>query len=560
MRILGVDWGSHSIKAVEIDSAFGRFEIRDYHELQLEGSTEPGQVLQSLISGLPKKPDRVAVAMSSADVTFRNLQLPTRGKKAIQAAIGFELEDELPFPLEQAVYDYTAVSQSKNATLVHVAASLKKRIAVTLAKYASAEIDPDLLTTEAWAYRTLFNRIVPAQTMQKPVLLVQIGKERTTLYVHWKGTPIMAREIAWGGRDITQAISQKYGISIEEAEKAKLDHGFVIPSTQNQNATPEQIAFSDTLIEPLQTLIRELHQAMLTCKSVTREPFGAVYLAGGTALLPGIEALIAESLEITAKPLQTLSSLAASGVTYSEHTDASFVLAASTALCLVGQDRTTSVNFRKGEFAKQGRTREMDFETIRRLMLASAAVASCLVLSLVVQSFEYKQRLGTVNSQLESSIKSFFNGISGSAVRNYIASPSTLRSSINKELTKQRELYQLLGPNPNSPLDFLRDLSTTIPPNIVVDVTQFQVGSAPSAPYSPSGDSNASISVLVSNPQAAQQLANELTKKVSGLQQSKLEEVSGTAPDKKRWKLTFSGKPIAASPGLAGANGGGYAK
>ena len=32
MRIVGIDLGTSSIKAVEVDSAFGRFEIHDYHE------------------------------------------------------------------------------------------------------------------------------------------------------------------------------------------------------------------------------------------------------------------------------------------------------------------------------------------------------------------------------------------------------------------------------------------------------------------------------------------------------------------------------------------------
>jgi Tfp pilus assembly PilM family ATPase len=32
MKIIGVDLGTSSIKAVEIDSAFGRYEVQEYHE------------------------------------------------------------------------------------------------------------------------------------------------------------------------------------------------------------------------------------------------------------------------------------------------------------------------------------------------------------------------------------------------------------------------------------------------------------------------------------------------------------------------------------------------
>src|SRR5687767_4984321 len=101
MRILGIDIGSSSIKAVELESAFGRFDIRDYHELPNLENT-PEKVVQQLVSKLSKTPDRIIVSLPYKSTTFRNLQLPTRDKKAIQSGIKFELEDELPFPSDSS--------------------------------------------------------------------------------------------------------------------------------------------------------------------------------------------------------------------------------------------------------------------------------------------------------------------------------------------------------------------------------------------------------------------------------------------------------------------------
>ena len=97
MRIIGIDVGSSSIKAVEMDSAFGRHEIHDYHEAPIQMDLSIQEVLEKFIKGLAKTPDRIIVALKPNQSTFRNLQLPTRNKKAIQSGIGFELEDELPF-------------------------------------------------------------------------------------------------------------------------------------------------------------------------------------------------------------------------------------------------------------------------------------------------------------------------------------------------------------------------------------------------------------------------------------------------------------------------------
>ena len=70
MRILGIDLGTKSIKAVEIDSAFGRYEIHEYHEEAVEPGADPAPTLLRLIRGLHKQPDRVVIALRSPSKTL----------------------------------------------------------------------------------------------------------------------------------------------------------------------------------------------------------------------------------------------------------------------------------------------------------------------------------------------------------------------------------------------------------------------------------------------------------------------------------------------------------
>ena len=557
MRILGIDVGSTSVKAVEIDSAFGRYEIHDYHEIARSPSLDAAATLAQLRASLSKVPDKIIVALPTSQVTFRNLHLPTRDRKAIMASVGFELEDELPFELEDAVYDYSMIGQTKNSTSVHVSATLRKHLIAQLSTWTIAGIEPDVISSESWAYRAVLNRVLlqgasaaptrgpkpkePVPT-QDPVLLAQIGHERTTIYVHWQGVPQLARELSWGGRDLTAAICQKYQIPVEQAEAAKLDHGFVVPQAQRGDATPDQVEFSDTLLEPLERLQAALKQAELSAKNLTHRPLSQVYLSGGTSLLPGLAKVIEERMNIPARPLQALSSIATSGVTYSEQTDAQFLLATALGLSLVGPDRTIAVNFRKGEFAKTGGTREINWKTLRRPLLACAAIAACFFASLFVQSRVYDAKLKETDEQLEKSVRTFFTAISSGALRTYLSNTSALKTAVNKELTKQRETTRLLGPNPHSPTEFLRELSMAVPTNVIVDMTNYQVGSSAATNYSPTEPADASLSFIVANPQLAERLSPILGGKLAALQRSKMEEV--TMPDgTKRWKITFSGKP-----------------
>jgi general secretion pathway protein L len=544
MRIIGIDIGTTSVKAVELDAGFGRFEIHEYHELKIEEGKDPMEVAQSLILSLPKAPDRIISSLRTSRVTFRNLQLPTRDRKAIQASIGFELDDDLPFSLDEAVYDYSIVSQTGQQTSVHVAATLRRNVEAQIAQFSSSDMDPDVITTETWAYRTLLNRIVPLATQENPIIIVQIGYSHTTMYAQRKGIPVMAREIPWGGKDLTAAIANKYGITLEAAEKAKLDNGFVLAPSQMAQATPEQVEFSEALHASLKELTREIRQANLVCKNITGHTINAIYLAGGSSLLPGLAGLLAEELHTTVHPLHALSSIASSGVRYSEHTDASFSLAIATALCLTGPERSSVINLRKGILAKAGRSSEFSLGALKRPLWGASIVATSLLISLIVQNQIYSKRIQETDKLLEKSVKSFFGQVSNSALKNYMSNTTSLRSSVNKELNKQRAIAKLVGPNPHSPLNFLQELSRTIPQDVVVDLMHFQVGSAPNQTYAAPGEKpaekSANLSFLVANPQMAERLANLTATKVNSMERSKAEEVTA-ADGSKRWKITFTG-------------------
>jgi type IV pilus assembly protein PilM len=550
MRILGIDIGSSSIKALEMDSAFGRYDIHDYHEVELKATDDPEVALSKLVGTLTKTPDRIVVALPAGKVTLRNLQLPTRDKKSILSGVGFELEDELPFPMEEATYDYTVLNQGRQGSAVHVAATLKRHAASTLARYENSKLAPDMMTTEPWAYRTLLNRVLGPNAPDAPVLLIDIGQNRTLFYVQKKETPTFVREIQWGGADLTAAIGKKFSFQNEQAESAKLDRGIVSGAPGEKELSPEELEIAQCLEEALETgFSHELRQIELMCKNVTTQNISQIYLTGGTSLLTGLAPWIESKIKIPTKLLPALSSITPSGVTYSDQTDARFLLAASLALCMVGTHRT-SINFRKGEFAKHGKSRELNFKVLRKPLIAAAIVLTTLLLSLTIQSAVYQSKMTTTNALLERSVKTFFGSPSANTLRTYMSNTTTLRTAINKELTKQRELSKLFGPNPHSPLEFLNVLSNSIPKNVVIDLTLYQAGVPPIDSYvNGTSPHSAQLTFLASNPQNMEKLNTLLGERLSGMVRGKTEETTIEGEPQKKWKQTFTGKPIEESYG-----------
>lgn len=95
----------------------------------------------------------------------------------------------------------------------------------------------------------------------------------------------------------------------------------------------------------------------------------------------------------------------------------------------------------------------------------------------------YRSKLEDVDAQLEKSVRSFFTSISTGTLKQYIRYLSQLKTAVGKELAKQKELTRIVGANPRSPTDFLKELSASVPKDVVVDLTDYQVGAAPSSRY-----------------------------------------------------------------------------
>lgn len=543
MRILGLDVGTTAVRAVEVDSAFGRFHVQDYHERPVPPAGSPFESAARLVESLQKKPDRIVVAIPSHQTTFRNVRVPTKDRKAVRAAIAFELEDELPFDLDKSAHDFTVLSQDSASTLVHVNATLKKYLAEFLSGLGEHGIDPDIITTQTWAYRTLF-REPPSQD---PVMLAHFGKDRTTLYVHSNGMPALTHDIAWGGQDITNRIKSRYRISDAEAEKAKLESGFILSQAHRSQATPEQIEFSATISDALQPFLHEIRQTIYSARKITEKRISKLFLSGSTSMIPGLRPAIEEQLRVQVLPFRALSAANPGKVSYSEESDARFALAAGLALCSVGPDRAHLINFRKGEFSKAGQGSTFSASSLEGPLLAAGAMGLCLFVSLFVQSQIYKSRISDLDKQLERNIKAFFGGLSPSATRSYLSNPKKLDEDVQKELKQKREIAKLLESDPRSPLGFLKNLSAKIPAKtLVLDMIRYQVGSSPEKPFparsSTAGDT-AEITFLMSKPQDISELTKLLETVLTDVKTSPTQTVPSPDGAGDKLRVTFTGTP-----------------
>ena len=117
--VLGIDFGTYSVKISHIERGFGEFKLIHFYELPIipEESLSPLQVacvaVQNFLQENDVKFDFCVASLPGNKVSLRNLDLPFVQVRKIDQTIHFELENMIPFDIEDVFYDYCIVSKTK---------------------------------------------------------------------------------------------------------------------------------------------------------------------------------------------------------------------------------------------------------------------------------------------------------------------------------------------------------------------------------------------------------------------------------------------------------------
>ena len=542
MRILSIDLGHHSLKAIEIDSAFNRYEVHEYHEIIRTNDMSNKDLLALLATKISKKPDRIISALPSHLTTARDLTLPTKDRKAIAAGVAFELEDDLPFEMENAIYDYSVLNQTNNSTHLHVTATLKEHMSTYLSEFDGTELSPDIVTSEAWVFRSLMNRSLDAASQAKPVLLIHLGQTKSVFYCHLNGQPVFSKEFAWGGESITRHLASIYQINRDEAEQVKVASGYLLSPEQEEAATVEQKELSIEIAKSSLPLIQEIKKTLFSIRGATHQSTHQIYLSGTPSLLPGLKAHIEAEFQIPTIPLQSLSRLSNSGISYNEQSDCALAIAAGSALSLVALDKVKPIQLRKKEFAKKSSSEAISWGEYQTLIWGTLSVMLAAVISFNVQIYSYESRIKEIDTKLERSLKDFYGSLTRTQIKTYLMNSADLKVKIQKQLNQQRELAKLTALNPQTPLNYLKDISGQLPRSMVADLIHYQVGSATQTSFVPNQPQEVSLAFQVKSLDMGDKLAQIIERTLTSSKKSSPEEILTSDGKDQLWKIGFTGK------------------
>jgi len=198
----------------------------------------------------------------------------------------------VPYPIEEVNLDFEVLGPMPNTpdtVQVLLAASRSENVEVRASALELGGLIPRVMDVEAFAIENAFALLADQLSAPRDglVALIDSGATMTTLNVLRNGRTIYSREQVFGGKQLTDEVMRRYGLSYEEAGLAKRQGGLP-ESYQAEVLEP----FKEAMVQQVSRLLQFFYAG----SEFNR--VDQIVLAGGCASIPGIGPMVEEQLGV----------------------------------------------------------------------------------------------------------------------------------------------------------------------------------------------------------------------------------------------------------------------
>jgi general secretion pathway protein L len=464
---VGLDLGCESIKRVRLRSSFRTVEVVDFTRIPVPGDDRQrpervAEALQQLEGDQPA--DLVATGLPGDEVALHLLSLPFSDRKRIAQTIGLELESQIPFSLNEIVFDYLQCGQTdQGGARLLLAFCQIERMARWLEVYNSAGLDPRLIGPDCLAYTSLVDELSPPDD-ERTVAVVDIGHRLTSLCIIGPDGAEFARTISGGGLEITSRLAEAFKVNAAKAEAGKRRSGFV-ESDGRTATTPEQALISDAVKRATSSIVRELRQTFSSHYTAVKRPIKKVWLCGGTSAVENLDWYLSGELDVEVDRIRS-EHFDLPGVEHLENGDDdaggnTWVKALGLALHAHQGGRRDFLSLRKGPFSHKG-----DFEIMRGKIVHVAVALLILAFLAIGYAVTSYLSLSSAESKLNTRMKETTKAIIGREIND----PEVAISIIKERLSPEGDLLPR-----HTALDVLREVHDRIPEDLELKMKYIKI-------------------------------------------------------------------------------------
>lgn len=299
--VLGLDISSTSVKLLELSRSGDKLTVESYavqpmppNSVVEKNIADVDAVARTLVDVVAKSRTRikdVAVAVAGSAVITKIIDVSGGlSDDAMEAQINVEADQYVPYPLDEVAIDFEVQGKSDRGpdqVEVLLAACRRENVDTRVEALQAADLVARVVDVEVYAMERAFALILPQLSLDEEytVAIVDVGSTMTTLSVLAGGNTIYTREQLFGGRQLTEEIQRRYGLSVQEAGLAKKEGGL-----------PED--YEHEVLEPFRdAVIQQVTRSLQFFFSSTQyNDVDHVVLAGGVASLAGLAQAVEDKL------------------------------------------------------------------------------------------------------------------------------------------------------------------------------------------------------------------------------------------------------------------------
>jgi type IV pilus assembly protein PilM len=332
--VWGIDVGQCALKALRLEVIDGQvtataFDYVEHPKILSQPDADPDQLvreaLEKFLSRNSMKGDIVAISVPGQSGLARFVKLPPVEEKKINDIVRFEAKQQIPFPLEEVVWDYQKIGSGMVtdgfAMETEIGLFAMKRDMVNRAmqqfKDVNVEVQIVQMAPLALCNFVAYDLLKKGSTNEgnpeegegsadkRCIVALDIGTDNSNLVITDAEKVIWQRPIPHGGNHFTRALTKDLKLTFAKAEHVK----------RNATKSPDLKKILASLKPVLNDFVGEVQRSLGYFTNTHRNAQIAYMIGLGNAFrLPGLQKFLSEKLQLEVRKLQKLERLSGESV------------------------------------------------------------------------------------------------------------------------------------------------------------------------------------------------------------------------------------------------------
>lgn len=297
--LVGLDISSTSVKLLELSIQDGRYRVESYGveplpmnavvERNIADTEGVGDAIERLVKRARPRTRMAAAAVTGSAVITKVIDMEAdMSDDERETQIRLDADQYIPYPLSEVNLDFEVIGPAAvpNRVSVLLAASRSENIEQRVDTLEIGGLTAKVIDVEAYAMERAFALIIDTlPSSPEIVAIIDIGHTLTTLNVLRDEKIIYTREQMFGGKQLTEDIQRRYGLSFEEATRAK-----------REGNLPDD--YEPEVLRPfMESVVQQVTRSLQFFFSSSQyNDVDHILLAGGSASIAGLAGLIQEKL------------------------------------------------------------------------------------------------------------------------------------------------------------------------------------------------------------------------------------------------------------------------